>query len=154
MVAGEGSGSAQSGRYDASLPMNSSSEAKTEALVNFSINKSINTNVNFMTFGTSQKFRQANLNTEGLHIQRELCLCDICTAKTELKKEGQVKGNMLVTQLCPTLCDPRDCCPPGSSVLGILQARILDKVAIPSSRDLPDPGITPGPPALQVKGLL
>ena len=111
-------------------------------------------NVNFMTFGTSQKFRQANLNTEGLHIHRELCLCYICTAKTELKKEGQVKGDMLVTQLCPTLCDPRDCCPPGSSVLGILQARILDKVAIPSSRDLPDPGIKPGPPALQVKGLL
>ena len=39
-----------------------------------------------------------------------------------------------VTQLCPTLCDPMDCCPPGSSVHGILQARILEWVAIPSSR--------------------
>ena len=39
-----------------------------------------------MISGTSQKFRQANLNTEGLHIRRELCLCDICTAKMELKK--------------------------------------------------------------------
>ena len=56
-----------------------------------------------MTSGTSQKFRQANLNTKGLHIHRELCLWDICTAKTKLKKEGQVKGNVLVTQLCPTL---------------------------------------------------
>ena len=107
-----------------------------------------------MTFGTSQKSRQANLKTEGLHIRSKLCLCDICTAKTELKKEGQVKVNVLVAQLCPTLCDPMDCSPPGSSVLGILQARILDWVAIPSSRDLHDPGIKPGPPALQVKGLL
>ena len=107
-----------------------------------------------MTSGPSQKFRQANLNTEGLHIRSELCLCDICTAKTELEKEGWVKVNVLVAQLCPTLCDPMDCSLPGSSVLGILQARILDWVAIPSSRDLRDPGIKPGPPALQVKGLL
>ena len=33
-------------------------------------------------------------------------------------------------QLCPTLCDPRDGSPPGSSVPGILQARILEWVAI------------------------
>ena len=31
----------------------------------------------------------------------------------------------------------------GSSVRGILQARILERVAMPSSRDLPDPGIEP-----------
>ena len=37
-------------------------------------------------------------------------------------------------QLCPTLWDPMDCSPPGSSVHGILQARILEWVAIPSSR--------------------
>ena len=36
--------------------------------------------------------------------------------------------------LCPTLCDPMDCSPPGSSVLGILQARILEWVPIPFSR--------------------
>ena len=35
-----------------------------------------------------------------------------------------------VTQLCPTLCDPMDCSPPGSSVPGILQARTLEWVAI------------------------
>ena len=35
-----------------------------------------------------------------------------------------------VAQLCPTLCDPMDCSPPGSSVHGILQARILEWVAI------------------------
>ena len=37
-------------------------------------------------------------------------------------------------QLCPTLCDPIDCSPPGSSVHGSLQARILEWVAISSSR--------------------
>ena len=36
-------------------------------------------------------------------------------------------------QTCPTLCDPMDCSPPGSSVHGILQARILEWVAVPSS---------------------
>ena len=37
-------------------------------------------------------------------------------------------------QLYPTLCNPMDCSPPGSSVHGILQARILEWVAIPFSR--------------------
>ena len=36
-------------------------------------------------------------------------------------------------QSCPTLCDPMDCSPPGSSVHGILQARILEWVAMPFS---------------------
>ena len=37
---------------------------------------------------------------------------------------------------CLTLCHPTDCSPPGSSVLGILQARILERVAIPFPRIL------------------
>ena len=37
----------------------------------------------------------------------------------------------LVTQSCPTLCDPMDCSPPGSSVQVILQARRLEWVAHP-----------------------
>ena len=41
---------------------------------------------------------------------------------------------MKVTQSCPTLCNPMDRSPPGSSVRGILQAGILEWVAIPSSR--------------------
>ena len=41
---------------------------------------------------------------------------------------------VLVAQSCPTLCDPMDCSPPGSTVHGILQARILEWVAIPFSR--------------------
>ena len=39
-----------------------------------------------------------------------------------------------VAQSCPTLCDPLDCNPPGSSVHGISQARILGRVAISFSR--------------------
>ena len=45
------------------------------------------------------------------------------------------KNKMLATQLCPTLWDPVNCSPPGSSVHGILQARILEWVAIPFSRE-------------------
>ena len=40
---------------------------------------------------------------------------------------------MSVTQLCPTLYNPMDCSPPASSVHGILQARILEWVAIPNT---------------------
>ena len=40
-----------------------------------------------------------------------------------------------VAQSCPTLCDPMDCSPPGFSIHGILQARILEWIAIPFSRD-------------------
>ena len=42
-------------------------------------------------------------------------------------------------QLCPTLCDPLDCSPSGSSAHGILQARILEWVAMPSSRGSSQP---------------
>ena len=40
----------------------------------------------------------------------------------------------LVAESCPTLCNPMDCCPPGFSVHGILQGRILDQIAISFSR--------------------
>ena len=42
-------------------------------------------------------------------------------------------------QSCPTLCDPMDCSPLGSSVHGILQARILEWAAVPSSRGSSQP---------------
>ena len=47
------------------------------------------------------------------------------------------------------LCNPMDCSPPGSSVHAISQARILEWVAISSSRGFPNPGIEPESPALQ-----
>ena len=46
---------------------------------------------------------------------------------------------VLVAQLCLTLYHPMDCSPPGSSVHGILQARILDWVAIPLSKGSSQP---------------
>ena len=51
-------------------------------------------------------------------------------AVTSLVKESESE----VAQSCPTLCHPMDCSPPGSSVHGILQARILEWVAISFSR--------------------
>ena len=45
----------------------------------------------------------------------------------------------LVTQSCPTLCDSKDCSPPGSSVCEVLQARILESgLPFPSPGDLLD----------------
>ena len=54
-----------------------------------------------------------------------------------------------VAQSCLTLCDPVDCSLPGSSVHGILQARVLEWVAISFSSDLSDPGIKPRSSTLQ-----
>ena len=45
----------------------------------------------------------------------------------------------VVAQSCLTLCNTEDCSPPGSSVHGILQARILEWVAMPSSRGSSQP---------------
>ena len=63
----------------------------------------------------------------------------------------------LVTQSCPTLLDPIDhhsFGPPGSSVYGISQARILEWIAISFPKgDFPNLGIEPGSPALQVDSL-
>ena len=40
-----------------------------------------------------------------------------------------------VSQLCLTLCDPMDCSPPGSSIHGLLQVRVLKWVAFPFYRE-------------------
>ena len=55
----------------------------------------------------------------------------------ELKSENQVK--VLVTQSCLTLRDPMNCSPPDFSVHKILQARVLEWVAIPFSRGSSQP---------------
>ena len=59
----------------------------------------------------------------------------------ERKKESEV------AQSCPTLCDPMDYSLPGSSIHGILQARVLEWVAISFSRGIfPTQGSNPGFP--------
>ena len=42
----------------------------------------------------------------------------------------KVKSESEVAQLCPTVSDPMDCSPPGSSIHGIFQARVLEWGAI------------------------
>ena len=60
---------------------------------------------------------------------------------------------MLFSLLYSTLCDPMDCSLQGSSVHGILQARILEWVAIPFSRGSPNPEVEPGSSILQADAL-
>ena len=60
----------------------------------------------------------------------------------------QLSQAVKVTQLCVTLCYPVD-----YTVHGILQARILEGVAFPFSRDIPNWGIEPRSPALQADSL-
>ena len=78
------------------------------------------------------------------------------------RQGGRVKRHRLyqlsesereVAQLCPTLCDPTDCSPPGSSVRGILQARILEWVAISFSRGSSQAREQTQVPALQADAL-
>ena len=74
----------------------------------------------------------------------------ITPTSDSVSRQGQMSPGkqvcVLVTHSCPTLCNPMDYSPPGSSVHGILQTRILEWVATPfswgSSRpgDLPHPG--------------
>ena len=56
-----------------------------------------------------------------------------------LKEKLNLRKKVLVAQLCLTLCDPTDYSPPGSSVHGILQARILQWVAVFFSRGSSQP---------------
>ena len=47
-----------------------------------------------------------------------------------LLQSMKVKSESEVAQSCPILCDPMDCSPPGSSIHGIFQARVLEWAAI------------------------
>ena len=71
------------------------------------------------------------------------CHCQICKAspnKTSLIHRMNLEGvHAKSLQLCLTLSDPVDCSPPGSSVHGILQARLLEWIAMPSSRGSSQP---------------
>ena len=80
-----------------------------------------------------------------LHWERRV----LAIGPPEVHKQAPV----LITQLCATLCDPIDFSPPGSSVHWILQARILEWIAISLFRDLPDPGIKSMSPVLQANSL-
>ena len=68
-------------------------------------------------------------------------------------EKQRVRMRAKLFQSYPTLCDPMDCSLPGSSVQEILQAGILDLVAIFSSKGSFHPGIEPESPALQTDSL-
>ena len=57
-----------------------------------------------------------------------------CQSKDNLPSSLKESVKVLVAQLCLTLCNLTDCSPPGSFVHGILQARILEWITMPSSR--------------------
>ena len=65
-----------------------------------------------------------------------VCEGDWMTDNQNSYNKSERKMKAIVTLLCLTLYDPMDCSPPGSSVHGILQARILEWVATSYSRGL------------------
>ena len=72
--------------------------------------------------------------------------CLVMNAPTALKHSVYYSSNFAyaymhakLLQSCPTLCNSMDCSPPGSSVHGILQAGILEWVAMPSSKGSSQP---------------
>ena len=67
------------------------------------------------------------------------CVCVLEFFQCSRNKHTQWKSERWVSQLCLTLGDPINCSPLGSSVLGILQARILEWVAILISRGSSQP---------------
>ena len=86
--------------------------------------------------------------------QKNICFCFIGYAKAfnceDHNKLWKIclpkwKVKVLVAQSCLTLCNPMDCSLPGSSFQGILQARILEWVAMSTSRGIfPTQGLSPG----------
>ena len=62
-----------------------------------------------------------------------------CVQKSVFYAGISTEVKVIVAQSCPTLCDPMDYSQPGSSVHGILQARILEWAAIPFSRGSSQP---------------
>ena len=76
-----------------------------------------------------------------------LCCCRISSRVACGFVVGPVQAQLI--QMCPTLSDTKDCSLLGSSVHGILQARILERLDMSLLAYLPNPGIQPKSPSLQ-----
>ena len=73
---------------------------------------------------------------------------DSCSPSSEAALAAGCSGASCCAQVHPTLCNPMDCSQSGSSIHGILQARILEWLPFPPPGDLPNAGIEPTFPAL------
>ena len=100
--------------------------ATSEALVNPEQNDSHNIQKALSTFSNVPSFIHSLIHFINQHIFFLQLLC--------ARHYSRCWKKVLVAQLCPTLWDPMDGCLPGSYVLGILQARIVEWVAISFSR--------------------
>ena len=80
----------------------------------------------------------------------EWCWENWTSTRKRMKSEHSLTSYIAaaVQSLSPTLCDPKECSPPGSSIHGISQARKSHELPFPSRGGLPDPGIKTVPPAL------
>ena len=81
--------------------------------------------------------------------QISLRLSFFCSQKPFLLHFSPIMLACSVSQSCSTLCNPVDCSPPGSSVHGVLQSRVLEFVIISSSRDPPNPEIKSKSPGIR-----
>ena len=81
-----------------------------------------------------------------------VCIAPVDTGvcNTQIRDEGDFASDIIRTcicakslQSCPTLCDPMDCSPPGSSIHEDSPGRIQSGLPYPPLGDLPDPGIEP-----------
>ena len=88
-------------------------------------------------------------------LYQSLSLCFLHTPPPgkETARKSSCMHVCSLAKLCLTLCDPVDWSLPDFSVHGILQARILEWVAIPPPGDHPNPGIEPASPALAADSL-
>ena len=87
----------------------------------------------------NQKYLCGSLDGKGVWGKMDICICmseSLCCSPETITTLliGYVCMHAKSVQSCLTLCDPLNCSPPGSSVNKILQARILEWVAITSSR--------------------
>ena len=111
------------------------------------------------SFGQNTNVRQFYISISG---PRVLGAKDLSDKKKKKKRVGSEpesgpvttpESERLTSPSHVRLCDPTDCSPPGSSVHGILQVRILEWLAMPFSRGSSRPGIKPRSPALQANSL-
>ena len=111
-------------------------------------------------YGVAQsRTRLKQLSTHSMHVIQGTVKFKHNIFLPERGKEVQTPTRVILKELCVCVCVSRSAVsdsvtPPGSSVQGIFQARVLEYATISFSWDLPDPGIEPTFPALQVDSLL